>query len=255
MRCRDVAVSAPSWAEGAANWLLDGSWAPAVREPEIGAGGVVARLHQTLKALDANAKVTAVNPALEVFDALGTAPTDAGMEAVPAAWSSGLIEGSAHAVLSWEGLIASVTGRFATRTLGDIPALRLVIRGVRAELLPLDGDDPTYERELERALSAPVAFRHLRDGLARDGQRLGQAIGAGFDGLTEGSTALQTRVRVFERMDGLEEVTRGMPLGVRRHLEVVGDWFVRRRPGVEVLRRRSDGGVELWRGEGEHHVE
>jgi hypothetical protein len=237
------------WLDALADFLLEGSLRPPVTESLVSSGAVLARLHRTVKSLDPAARVTAGEGGADVFETLAEAPPGEELHAVPPPWADGLLGGTAHVSLQTPGLAASVSARFALRSRGRVPPLRLVVRGVRAELLPSGADDPTYAADLGVALRRKGAFADLRDLLVHDGATLANAVADGFADLVEGRTEVKTRVRLFERPEGLEDVVRGLPDGTARHLEVTGDWFRALRPGVEVLRHRWDGGVELWRGE------
>src|SRR5689334_1691284 len=97
LRARTVGVVPTGWADGLANWLLEGSWAPAVAEPELGPGGAGARLHAILKAIDPGARVVLVEGALAPLDAAGTSEPAEGADPVPPAWETGLVDETARA--------------------------------------------------------------------------------------------------------------------------------------------------------------
>lgn len=249
LRSRVVAAPAPRWAEGLASWLLDGAWRPEVREAEAGAGGVLARLHRAAKGLDPGARTVAADGASEGLDTVLTAPPGDGLEAVPGPWADGLLAGVARVSLRSGPLAVALESRFAARSTGRVPPLRVVLRAVRADLLPGDGDDPTYEAELERALCRPGAFADWRDGLVLAGEPLASAVAAGFADATDGPAEHRVRVRLLERTEGSGDLLRGLPPGTARQLAAAAACFRAQRPPVEVLRHRRDGGVELWRGE------
>ncbi len=250
LTCRTCPGPAAPLAERLASFFLDGTLRPAVSEPELSAGAVLARLHKAAKAVDPGARVTAGDGATDVFEAAGAAAPAEGLEAVPPAWQEGLLGGTARVALRYEGLAASVTARLATRTVGAVPPLRLVVRGVRADLLPAEGDDLDYGQALGKALQRPGAFRDLRAWLAKDAERLADTLAAAFADACDAPAERRTRVRVVDGEDGLEDLVLGLPPGTVRHLSTTGDWFRLRRPlGVEVLRHTADGGMELWRGD------
>jgi hypothetical protein len=243
-------VRPAGWLEGVTNWLLEGAWATTVTSPRLGAGGAGARLHALLKEIDPQAHVTLGQGALEPFELQGTQEPHPELGAVPEAWATGLVEGTAHARLRAEGLLATVTGRYASRSRANVPALRLVVRGVREDLLPTEGLDPHYPEDLAMALERPGAPGALRDLLAEAGDNLGKRLAEGFADCVDVPCEVRTQVRLFERTDGLDELLRGLPDGARQHLLAVGHWCGRRRRmPVEVLRRHPDGSIELWRGE------
>jgi hypothetical protein len=248
-RSAEIVVPA-GWLEGVTNWLLEGAWASTVTSPQLGAGGAGARLHALLKSIDPQAHVTLGEGALEPFELQGTEEAPAELGALPEAWATGLVEGTAHARLRSEGLLATVTGRYASRSRAHVPALRLVVRGVREDLLPTGALDPKYHDDLGIALNRPGAPGDLRDLLALAGDAIGHRLAEGFADCVDEPCEVRTQVRLFERTDGLDEMLRGFPDGVRTHLSAVGQWCgSRMRMPVEVLRRHPDGSIELWRGE------
>lgn len=249
LRGRTIEVGAPGWAESLASWLLDGRWQPSVLAPDASAGLAVARLHRWARAVDPQARATAEPGAVDLFASAATAPPAEDLEAVPPAWSDGLLGGAMTISLRAGGLAAAAHARMAERTRGPAPALRLVLRGVRADLLPGEGDDPTYEQELGAALQRPGAFEDLRDLLLRDATSLADGAAAAFADQCDAPAEIRHRVRLLPRGLGGEDLVRGLPPGAARHAETVAEWFEALRPPVEVLRHRWDGSVELWRGE------
>jgi hypothetical protein len=238
------------WVEGVTNWLLEGAWATTVTAARLGAGGAGARLHAILKEIDPQARVTLGDGALEPFELQGTQEPHPELGALPEPWAAGLVEGTAHARLRAEGLLATVTGRYASRSRASVPALRLVVRGVREELLPAEGPDPDYPEDLAQALERPGGPEDLRELLARAGETIGQRLAAGFADCVDEPCEVRTQVRLFERTDGLDELLRGLPDGASRHLLAVGRWCsARRRMPAEVMRRHQDGSIALWRSE------
>jgi hypothetical protein len=249
LRSRVLDGPAPPWTEAVASFLLDGPLRPVVTEPELSTGAVVARLHRWVKGVDPAARATAGDGALDAFETLAEAPPGEELHAVPPPWSDGLLGGTVHLAFRTGGLAAAAHARFALRSRGAVPPLRVVIRGVRADLLPADGEDPTYAQDLGKALRRKGAFADLRDLLVRDAEAAGRSLGAAFADAVDAPVAVRTRVRLLERMSGAEDLLRGLPAGAAREVAALADWFRLLRPGVEVVRHRWDGGVELWRGE------
>jgi hypothetical protein len=249
LRGRTVEVGAPGWAESLASLLLDGRWRPAILAPDTSAGLAVARLHRWARGVDPGARATAGPGAVDVFDSAATAPPGEDLESVPAAWSDGQLGGAMTIAPRAGDLAAAAHARMAERTRGPAPALRLVLRGVRADLLPAEGEDPTYQRELGAALRRPGAFDDLRELLLRDARLLADGVAAAFADRCDAPVEIRHRVRLLPRGVVTEDLLRGLPPGTARHAATVAEWFEALRPPVEVLRHRWDGSVELWRGE------
>lgn len=249
LRRRSEIVLPSGWYEGVTNWLLEGAWSPAVTEPEISLGGAAARLHKVLKEIDPHARVSLADGALEPLQTAAERAPEEGLEAVPEPWTQGLVEGTARATLRFEGLIATIEARYASRTRAHIPPLRIIARGIREELLPKEEPDPSYASDIDRALLRPDGFSDLRELLFWAGNNLGKRIGEGFSDLVASPCGVKTQVRVFERVDGLEDLLRGFPPGAARHIAATGRFFLHRRPVAEVTRRDISGEIALWRGE------